>query len=161
MLNQTGIPTLKQVLSRFPNNKALVKAKAVIECYEDIPCNPCETSCPVGAIYIGDNINSQPVLDVDKCIGCGLCVQACPGLAIILVQIKKEKAIFSIPYEFRPTPVKDQIWQGVDRKGNIICDAKIEKVLLTKKQDHTAIITVSIPVEYIHQFITIKEKKDE
>lgn len=158
MLNQTGIPTLEQVLSRFPNNKSLVKAKAVIECYEDIPCNPCETSCPVDAIFIGPNINKQPVLDVEKCIGCGLCVQACPGLAIILAQIKDNNAIFSIPYEFNPMPIKGEVWSGIDRNGNIICDAKIERVLLTQKQDHTAMVTVSVPVDYIHEFVTIKEK---
>ncbi|MFA5560841.1 MAG: 4Fe-4S binding protein [Acholeplasmataceae bacterium] len=160
MLNQTGIPTLEQVLSRFPNNKALARPKAVLECYEDIPCNPCATSCPFDAIHIGENINKQPVLNVDKCTGCGICVQACPGLAIVVAQIKNEEAWFKIPYEFIPAPVKGEIWRGVDRNGNVICDAKIESVLLTKKQDHTAMVTVSVPVEFIHQFVTVRERHE-
>jgi Fe-S-cluster-containing hydrogenase component 2 len=159
MLNQTGIPTLKDVLSRFPNHEALTRAKAVIECYEDIPCNPCETVCPVDAIHIGENINKQPKLTVEKCIGCGLCVQACPGLAIILAQVKNEEAWFSIPYEFNPTPIKGEIWYGVNRSGEVICQAKIERVLLTQKQDHTAMVVVSVPVEFIHEFVTIREIK--
>ncbi|HHY22068.1 MAG TPA: 4Fe-4S dicluster domain-containing protein [Bacilli bacterium] len=161
MLNQTGIPTLEQVLSRFPERKELVKAKAIIECYEDIPCNPCETSCPVNAIYIGKNINKQPVLDVEKCIGCGFCVEACPGLAIILAQIKAEKALFTIPYEFRPLPTKGEIWFGVDRSGKVICEVKIKRVVLAKRQDHTAVVTVSVPAEYLYQFITIRVKQNE
>jgi Fe-S-cluster-containing hydrogenase component 2 len=160
MLNQTGIPTLEQVLSRFPNYKALARPKAILECYEDIPCNPCATSCPFDAIDIGENINKQPVLNVDKCTGCGICVQACPGLAIVVVQVRNQDAVFKIPYEFIPMPVKNDIWHGVNRAGNIICDAKIEHVLLSQKQDHTAMVTVSVPVEFIHDFVTIREKHE-
>ena len=32
-----------QVLSRFPKENDLLKPKAILECYEDIPCNPCST----------------------------------------------------------------------------------------------------------------------
>ena len=41
----------------FPNTCSLSKGtKAVIECVQNIPCNPCEAACPYGAITIGDNI---------------------------------------------------------------------------------------------------------
>jgi len=53
MLNQTGIPTKDQVHSRFPSKIALIRPKAILECYEDIPCNPCSTSCPFDAIRGG------------------------------------------------------------------------------------------------------------
>jgi len=52
MLKTDGIPTKKQVLSRFPNEELLDRPKAITECYEDIPCNPCSTSCPFDAIHI-------------------------------------------------------------------------------------------------------------
>ena len=160
MLNQTGIPTLEQVLSRFPNYKALARPKAILECYEDIPCNPCQTSCPFDAIIIGENINTQPVLVTDKCTGCGICVQACPGLAIVVAQVKEHEAIFKIPYELLPLPEKNQTWYGVNRSGDVICDANIQSVLLSKKQDHTAMITVSVPLEHLHDFVTIREKNE-
>ncbi len=160
MLKETGIPTLEQVLSRFPNKDQLLRPKAILECYEDIPCNPCETSCPFDAIKIGENINMQPVLDVDRCTGCGLCLQACPGLAIIVAQIKDDHAIFKIPYEFIPMPEKNQIWYGVNRSGDVICDAKIESILLTKKQDHTAMVTVSVPKKHLYDFVTIRGRHE-
>ena len=158
MLNQTGIPTLEQVLSRFPNYKALARPKAILECYEDIPCNPCATSCPFDAIDIGENINKQPKLHPDLCTGCAVCVPSCPGLAIIIAQIRGKEAVFKIPYEFQPLPVKGQMWDGVNRSGEVICDAVVEHVLITNKQDHTAVVTVSVPLEFLNDFVTVRAK---
>lgn len=158
MLNKTGIPTKEQVLSRFPETKALIRPKAILECYEDIPCNPCSTSCPFDAIEIGPNINIQPKLKVDLCTGCAMCVSSCPGLAIVIAQIKDDKAIFKIPYEFNPKPQKGETWDGVNRSGEVICDAQIESVILNNKQDHTAIVTVSVPLNFLHDFVTVRVK---
>jgi Pyruvate/2-oxoacid:ferredoxin oxidoreductase delta subunit len=105
MLNRDGVATKEQILSRFPSNEVLVKAKAITECYEEIPCNPCATSCPFDAIHIGEDINTKPVVDFDLCTGCGICVYSCPGLAIVTVQIVNDKARFKLPYEFRPLPI--------------------------------------------------------
>lgn len=158
MLNKTGVPTLEQTLSRFPKNNDLLKPKAVLECYEDIPCNPCSTVCPFDAIDIGVNINKQPKLNVSKCTGCTLCASSCPGLAIFIVQIKGDKALFKIAYEFLPMPKKGEVWHGINREGLIICDALIESVLITNKMDNTAIVTASVPIEFIHDFITVRVK---
>ena len=54
-------------------------------------------SCPFDAIDIGENINKQPVLDVDKCTGCAICVTSCPGLAISVAQLVGDHAVFKIP----------------------------------------------------------------
>lgn len=158
MLNKTGIPTKDQVLSRFPESKALIRPKAILECYEDIPCNPCSTSCPFEAIEIGENINKQPQLKIDLCTGCAICVTSCPGLAIVIAQIKGDKAVFKIPYEFNPKPQKGDIWDGVNRSGEVICDAYIESVQFNQKQDHTALITASVPLEFLHEFVTVRVK---
>ena len=160
MLNKTGIPELDQVLSVFPDRKALLKPKAILECYEDIPCNPCSTSCPFDAIEIGPNINKQPKLKVESCTGCGLCVPSCPGLAIVIAQLKDDEAIFKIAYEFLPLPEKNTIWHGVNRSGDVICDARIDHVLISPKNDSTAIITVAVPETFLYDFITIREKNE-
>ncbi|MBE0701279.1 MAG: 4Fe-4S binding protein [Acholeplasmataceae bacterium] len=160
MLNQTGIPTSEQVLSRFPDRKALVRPKAILECYEDIPCNPCSTACPFNAINIGDNINTQPKLNVEACTGCGLCIPSCPGVAIVVVQLQSDKAVFKLAYEFLPIPEKKQVWYGVNRSGDVICDAHIDQVLLSQQQDHTAVITVSVPAEHLYEFVTIRVKNE-
>jgi Fe-S-cluster-containing hydrogenase component 2 len=158
MLDRTGVPTADQIRSCFPERDRLIKAKAIIECYEEIPCDPCQTSCPFDAIHIGDNINNRPTIDFDQCTGCGICVTSCPGLAITLRQIEGDQAYIGIPYEMLPKPKKGQVWHGIDRNGDVLCDARIERVKEAKRQDHTDLVTVSIPVEFLEAFMTIRVK---
>ncbi|MBP5283090.1 MAG: 4Fe-4S binding protein [Treponema sp.] len=50
---------------------------------------PCKMNCPKGAIEI---INHRAVIDPDKCINCGLCMQNCPDHAIVKIPIPCEEA---------------------------------------------------------------------
>ena len=159
MLNTNGVPDKKLIMTRFPEKEYLIKPLAITECYEAIPCDPCSTSCPFDAIYIGEDINTPPIVDFEKCTGCGICVYNCPGLAIFIVQELDEKhARFKIPYELRPLPIKGETWSGVNRAGEIITEVLIEKVSLTDRQDKTALIQVLVPVEFINDFITIRRQ---
>ena len=79
----------------FPGIEVLNNKKCVvIECKQNIPCNPCESACPHHAISIGNPITNLPVVDPEKCIGCGLCVAQCPGQACFLVDMSHEEYIF-------------------------------------------------------------------
>ena len=44
-----------------------------------VSCGACESSCPVGAISMGDG---QYVIDAGACIDCGNCAANCPVGAI-------------------------------------------------------------------------------
>ena len=156
MLNKTGVPSKDLVKSRFPEKELLTKPKAITECYEEIPCNPCSTSCPFDAIHIGEDINTPPKVDFDKCTGCGICVYNCPGLAIFTVQELEHHIRFKIPYEFVPYPKPGDLWKGVNRNGEIICNVLIEKVAISKKQDKTALIQVLVDKEHLYDFVTIR-----
>ena len=64
---KTGILSIKDL--QVPKEKELEKGVAILECVQEIPCNPCVESCPVHAISMKD-INAPPVNDFEKCIGC-------------------------------------------------------------------------------------------
>ncbi len=42
---------------------------AVIECCEEIPCNPCMSACPHHAIVIEGGIHHIPQLKPELCVG--------------------------------------------------------------------------------------------
>jgi Fe-S-cluster-containing hydrogenase component 2 len=125
---------------------------AVIECLQEIPCNPCETACKAGAIEVGEPITRIPILHAECCTGCGLCIPGCPGQAIFVIHKNWSDrwASISLPFEMLPLPEKGATVPAVDRAGNVVCPAKVIHVSLAKRNDRTAVVTISIPKEAIH-----------
>lgn len=156
MFDSTGVATRDMVMTRFPEKIVLVKPKAIIECYEEIPCNPCETSCPFKAITIGPDINVCPTVDFAKCTGCGICVTACPGLAISIAMVQKDKAILKVPYELLPLPKVGDVWDAIDRGGNIIGKALIKDSVLRPAQDKTVLVTFETDIALLYDVITVR-----
>ncbi|MDY6986339.1 MAG: 4Fe-4S binding protein [Candidatus Thermoplasmatota archaeon] len=122
-----------------------MSAKVVIECYENIPCNPCVTSCPFGAIS-KQTITSVPEVDESKCTGCTICVSRCPGLAMFVIEEVGDKAHITLPYEFLPLPERGEKVKTLNREGKVVGEAEVVRVL-TKGRDRTAAVTIEVPVE--------------
>lgn len=160
MLNRVGYPSLEQIKSCFPKEELLHRAKAIIECFQEIPCNPCETSCPHQAITIGEDINTPPKLNVDLCTGCGRCVYSCPGLAIKVVKLMDDTVRFTIPYEFLPVPQEKETWLAVNHQGEVIGEALIEKVQISSRQDRTFLVHVLVDKKHLYDFAGIR-RRDE
>lgn len=135
---KTGVLSTKDL--KLPSEKQLEKGVAILECVQEIPCNPCVDSCPVNAISMKD-INAPPVIDFDKCIGCRKCVGLCPGLAIFVVKVKDGKGLITLPYEFLPVPKAGDKVKALDREGEIREEGIIRKVV---KKDKTMVITVEV-----------------
>lgn len=158
MLETTGVPTEEQIKEVFPPLEVIDKGPvAVIECFQEIPCNPCATSCRFGAIYIGNNINNLPTMNLDKCSGCSICLTKCPGLAISIVDGSKSKDYvhFSIPYEMTPLPENGDMVRALDREGKYLLDVKVLSVRSNKNFDKTNIVTLEVPKELMYRFRNI------
>lgn len=152
MLESTGIPTKEQIDEVFPSEERLTKGPvAVIECYQNIPCNPCYTACNRNAIKKFEDINDLPNICHDDCNGCGLCIANCPGLAIMVVDatFSDTHAILKVPYELKPLPEVGAVVKGVDRAGEYVCDVKINRVMSSKALDRTAIVSMEVPKDKI------------
>lgn len=52
----------EEEIERFPGVTHQVGVHPVMECTQNIPCNPCQDACPKGCISIGENITSLPVV---------------------------------------------------------------------------------------------------
>jgi len=135
---------------KYPGVTKQVGVHAVIECLQNIPCNPCQDACPRHCIKIGQRITSLPVVDKHKiCSGCGLCVAACSGQAIFLVNEEYQDGYASItlPYEFLPLPSKGDIGWALDRGGVNVCQSEVVSVKFSPAFDHTNLLTIKVPVE--------------
>ncbi len=134
----------------------------VIECTQNIPCNPCQEACKKGCIHVSDSITMLPEIQKDKkCIGCGLCVATCSGQAIFLVNndVGDGMSTVTFPYEFLPEPVKGETGFALDRSGKVVCNAEIVDIKRSPVMDKTAVVTMKIPREFVDRARFYKSNK--
>lgn len=138
-------------IERYPGVTHKAGVHPVMECTQNIPCNPCQDACPKGCISIGAKITSLPVVvENSQCVNCGMCVASCSGQAIFLVDETYEDGYASVtlPYEFLPLPEVGTKGAGLGRNGQKVCDAEVVQVRNVKAFDKTNLLTIKVPAEY-------------
>lgn len=136
-------------IEKYPGVTRKAGIHPVMECTQNIPCNPCQDACPKGCISIGDNITSLPIVTDSTCIGCGMCVASCSGQAIFLVNEDFEDGYTSVmmPYEFLPLPNVGDKGKAMGRNGEVVCDAEVVSIKTAPAFDHTNLLTIKVPVD--------------
>lgn len=151
-LLRNGYMTVEE-LENFPAfNYKKEGIHPVIECTQNIPCNPCQDACKFGCIKVGANITLLPQIDVEKkCTGCGMCVASCSGQAIFLVDddIGDGYASVAFPYEFLPVPNVGDKGTALNRKGEPVCPAEIIKVQKASVMDKTMVVTMKVKQAFV------------
>lgn len=145
MLKRDGVPEWEDIQRVLPKqDRRKSRPYVVVECFEEIPCDPCYESCPFNAFKPFKHIKDLPEVDFEKCTGCGICIAYCPGLAIFVVdETNEEFDLVSIPYEFLPLPDVDEKGYGLTRTGERICIATVHRVKKIKNKTH--IVTIRVP----------------
>jgi glycine/D-amino acid oxidase-like deaminating enzyme/Fe-S-cluster-containing hydrogenase component 2/bacterioferritin-associated ferredoxin len=113
--------------------RAFQKPFVQIDCLFGFACNPCEFSCPHGAITKTSTSN-VPHLDFEKCVGCMECVYQCPGLAIFGYNLKKDWLFLPIEYVAHEG---EEVYL-VNNNGEILGDGVIQKILKKKNKTNIA-----------------------
>ena len=160
----TGIPSEEELKNSpgLPTAERMAQGRvACVECVQEIPCNPCESICRFGAITVGEQITSLPVLHGEKCTGCGLCVANCPGLAITILDqnYSETQATIDFPFEYLPLPKEGDTVEAVGRDGMTVCPGTIVKVTKINAYAGTAVIRMAIPKEHIMTVRSMKRIK--
>ena len=138
-------------IEKYPGVTHKIGVHPVMECSQNIPCNPCQDACPKHCIKIGEKITSLPAVDESaQCIGCGMCVASCSGQAIFLVNETYDEnyATIMLPYEFLPLPKVGDKGIALGRDGKPCCEAEILEVKTAPAFDHTNLLTMKVPAEY-------------
>ncbi|MDR3576169.1 MAG: FAD-dependent oxidoreductase [Anaerolineaceae bacterium] len=128
----------------------------ILHCSQEIPCNPCSAICPKSLIKIDTRdlrqiprfVHSTP--GGPDCGGCERCVAICPGLAITLVDSRKNPDIpmVSIPFEFEIDLIqKGDMVTVLDTEGASLGDVAVYDLLAPKFAGRTKILRVQAPAE--------------
>jgi NADPH-dependent 2,4-dienoyl-CoA reductase/sulfur reductase-like enzyme/Fe-S-cluster-containing hydrogenase component 2/bacterioferritin-associated ferredoxin len=122
---------------------------AVFHCYQEVPCNPCTSVCPVDAIRTeNDEITGLPYLvDLEACTGCASCIAVCPGLSVSLVDYREdpEHPLVTLPYEiWRERVNVGQRVPLTDIDGAILGYYPVEKVSTRKKYPGTLLVKLKV-----------------
>lgn len=129
--------------------RANAKPFVVIDCLYGFACNPCEFSCPHGAIT-KTSTSTVPAIDFDKCVGCMDCVYQCPGLAIFGYNLKKDWLFLPVEFDY----VENTEVFLVNNKGEVVGEGIIEKIL--KKANKTHIARVKATKKETDNFTNIR-----
>lgn len=151
-LESTGIASREMFEKLLPSAERRAKGPYVVmECYEEIPCDPCVTSCKFEAVDM-PALNNCPSVLYDKCTGCGNCVARCPGLSCIVINetVGDGKIDITFPYELVPVPQKGDVVDALGRDGAVVGKAEIIRVLNSEKMDHTNVITMRVDADLIY-----------
>ena len=101
----------------------------------------------------------MPTFNEKDCIACEQCVAVCPGLAITLVDYRRQEteALVSIPYEF---PIETlEVGQTVtvlDTLGQILGNVPVVKTRAPKFADHAVLVKVRAPLGIARQIAGIR-----
>jgi NADPH-dependent 2,4-dienoyl-CoA reductase/sulfur reductase-like enzyme/Fe-S-cluster-containing hydrogenase component 2/bacterioferritin-associated ferredoxin len=140
----------------------------IFHCYQEVPCNPCTSVCPVGAVKTeGDKITGLPyMVDLDLCTGCASCVAVCPGLSVTMVDYRQDRQhpLVTLPYEVW----RDQVREGqkvpvTDIDGAVLGYFAVETVKSRKKYPGTLLVQVRLDkaVAKVAVGIWVQEKQIE
>jgi len=132
----------------------------IFHCYQEIPCNPCASVCPQGMIHTeNDIITRLPYFYGEKeCSGCGKCVSICPGLAITLVDYRKdqENPLVTFPFEIAMNKLDQGTLVTIMSDTGSLGQFEVNRTRILKLFPRTQLITVKLPRNIAKQAVNIR-----
>ncbi len=166
---------LKSPPGKVVKRKAVIKAISdskiypIFHCTQEIACNPCTSVCPQEAIFIKNNpLTGLPAFDPElDCKGCMRCVAVCPGLAVTLVDKRKDREFPMVTLPFEVFEVGDKyIEKGkkiivTDSSGNELDTVSVEKVRRLKDYPGTQLVRVRLHKDIAERAAGIRSQAPE
>jgi sarcosine oxidase subunit alpha len=132
----------------------------VFYCNQEIPCNPCTTVCEQEQIEtIEDLITQLPYFKGEQdCIGCGKCVAVCPGLAVVLIDYRKDKENPLVTFPFELTEKKLEKGQEIIVVSNEeeLGKYNIYRTRILKDFPKTQLVTIKLPSDVAKKAVALK-----
>jgi NADPH-dependent 2,4-dienoyl-CoA reductase/sulfur reductase-like enzyme/Fe-S-cluster-containing hydrogenase component 2 len=121
----------------------------IFHCYQEVPCNPCTSVCPVGIVHTQDDkITGLPYMDdLEACTGCASCLAVCPGLSVTMVDFREDPGhpLVTLPYEvWREKVEEGQNIPLTDIDGAILGYYPVNKVSSRRKYPGTLLVQLKV-----------------
>ena len=141
-----------------PQHAHKTRPIASIECFEEIPCNLCQTACPSSAIQIGRvSREKNTILDEGACTGCGICLTACPTQSITLLHENETESISQITLAWKGA----QPWNArefltwVNRRGENLGSGRVVTPIESQNKK-IQLVQIEVPTHLICSGLTSK-----
>ncbi|MHA2195866.1 MAG: FAD-dependent oxidoreductase [Promethearchaeota archaeon] len=132
----------------------------VFYCTQEIPCNPCTSVCDQEQIEtVDDLITKLPFFKGEKdCIGCGKCVAVCPGLAVLILDYRKDKdnPLVTFPLELTYSKLEKGQKIFVVSNEEELGEFQIYRSRILNEFPKTQLITIKLPSELAKKAVAIK-----
>ncbi len=129
----------------LPQSEHKKRPIAALECFEEIPCNVCQTVCPSDAIRIGHVPRTQDTLLTEaNCTSCGLCVRACPSGVIPMIHEREDRSTSQVMLPWRGLKLwkPGEVATLLNRKGDTLGSAR---VVATDDAARPQLVTLEVP----------------
>jgi len=123
----------------------------IFHCKQEVPCNPCTSVCPENIIQTdGNTIMGLPhIVESGTCKGCMQCVAICPGLAVTMVDYRKNSdfPMVTLAYEiWRERVEKGHKVPLTDADGAVLGYYEVKRVIANqKKHPGTLLVRFQLP----------------
>jgi len=132
----------------------------IFHCSQEIPCNPCTTICPKHLIVMeGDEVMGLPEYTGEECIACEQCVAICPGLALTLIDYRKDamQPVVTIPHEYAADSLKPgDVVTVLDTEGSVLGNVPVVSLRRPKFADRATMVRVRAPREIARRIAGIR-----
>ncbi|MBD3370064.1 FAD-dependent oxidoreductase [Candidatus Fermentibacteria bacterium] len=131
----------------------------VLHCNQEIPCNPCITSCPLELI----RTEGHPILGIPefegKCSGCLRCVAICPGLAVTLVDYRKDnqRPGVVVPFELGEWRLREgESMDLTDMKGEVLGKGMLRRVTKAPGSPQTLLLHLDVDASFANRVAGVR-----
>jgi NADPH-dependent 2,4-dienoyl-CoA reductase/sulfur reductase-like enzyme/ferredoxin len=137
----------------------------IFHCSQEIPCDPCTTVCPQGQIVIDDNtiLGLPHFKGEESCTNCGRCIAICPGLAVTIIDFRKDSLnpLVTIPFEMGIDSIKKGDKVTVMSNTGDLGEFKVIRVRTLKNHPKTQLVALQLPKEIAKFAIGIRVQKED
>jgi len=119
--------------------------KLLVECPQEIPCDPCASACSTGAISLERELCSRPRVREELCSGCLSCLEACPVSCIYLMEEVEGSSLLTLALDRLPRPRKGDEVILKDARGRELGRGRVVRSKKSRKDSGLCILTVRAP----------------